>query len=167
MAATFNAGAVDIDIATDTIYYTSQDNVVSVSTGPPATRITPRVAPVRARPRSGLGLRGRRRRPGHPHGVRRADGNETDLSVIDAAACNAGDRHGGVTGRGPPLRQATVPSPCGQSKQTDTIYATDTATGADTVSVIDGATCNAHITSGCGPFTSDCQGGQLPPTIWR
>ena len=73
-----------------------------------------------------------------------------DVVVIDAAGCNA------VTTRGctQPVRKVKVP----QGPQaldvdvaTDTVYTADAGSGnGDTVSVIDGATCNAADGTGCG-----------------
>jgi DNA-binding beta-propeller fold protein YncE len=78
------------------------------------------------------------------------NGAGTTVSVIDGATCNARitsgchRKPGSVTiGQGP---AGVVVDPA-----TDTVYAgTVAASGAEAVSVIDGAACNARLTSGCG-----------------
>jgi YVTN family beta-propeller protein len=81
------------------------------------------------------------------------------VSVIDGATCNASVHSG--CGTTPPI--VTVgPGPDGVAvdQATDTIYVTSDGSTypftGDTVSVIDGATCNAVVTSGCG---------QTPPEV--
>ena len=71
------------------------------------------------------------------------------VSVINAAACNA--HNGSACGQA----WATVPvgdSPQGVAvdRATDTIYTANGFNGENAVSVIDGRTCNAANTSGCG-----------------
>jgi DNA-binding beta-propeller fold protein YncE len=75
------------------------------------------------------------------------------VSVINGATCNAevtvgcGQTPATVTvGRGPAYLAV--------NQATDTIYVPNT--GDNTVSVINGATCNATVTTGCG---------QIPPTV--
>jgi DNA-binding beta-propeller fold protein YncE len=73
-----------------------------------------------------------------------------DVFVIDAAGCNA------VTTRGcaQPVRKITDsqgPQALDVDTATDTVYAANAGSGnGDTVSVIDGATCNGTNGSGCG-----------------
>jgi DNA-binding beta-propeller fold protein YncE len=73
-----------------------------------------------------------------------------DVFVIDAAGCNA------VTTRGctQPVRKVTDnqgPQALDVDMATDTVYAANAGSGnGDTVSVIDGATCNGTDGSGCG-----------------
>ena len=73
-----------------------------------------------------------------------------DVFVIDAAGCNA------VTTRGctQPVREVADsrgPQALDVDVATDTVYAADAGSGnGDTVSVIDGATCNATTGTGCG-----------------
>jgi YVTN family beta-propeller protein len=77
------------------------------------------------------------------------NGTGTTVSVIDGRACN------GQVATGCKRRPATVTigrSPAGLmvDPATDTIYAaTVTSSGAAAVSVIDGAACNASMTTGC------------------
>jgi len=73
-----------------------------------------------------------------------------DVFVIDAAGCNA------VTTRGctQPVRKVTDsrgPAALDVDVATDTVYAVNNGSGnGDTVSVIDGASCNGKTGSGCG-----------------
>ena len=73
-----------------------------------------------------------------------------DVFVIDAAGCNA------VTTRGctQPVRKVTDnqgPQALDVDVATDTVYAANAGSGnGDTVSVIDGATCNGSNGTGCG-----------------
>lgn len=162
IAAGFEAGAVDVDIATDTVYYSSQAlNSVSVLNGASCNAIHTRGC-TKFAPTTTVGS--------GPEGaaldqatntVYASNGNETDLSVIDAAACNAGDRHG-CDRTWPTVAAGNSPFAVAVNQQTDTIYATDAATGADAVSVIDGATCNTRTTSGCGRLPATVKVGNLP-----
>ena len=82
------------------------------------------------------------------------------VSVIDGATCNATDTAGCSTAPqtitlGPP---DTTPAGVVIDPATDTIYVADLqdGEGPGTVSVINGATCNAATSAGCG---------QTPPTV--
>ena len=80
-------------------------------------------------------------------------GNGDTVSVIDGAACNGHDGSG--CGRAP--RTITVGSGAfwdAVDQASDTVYVANYNDG--TVSVIDGARCNARTTSGCG---------HTPPTV--
>ena len=73
------------------------------------------------------------------------------ISVINAATCNATT----TSGCGHPVR--SIPDKRGPAwidinRATETVYVTDSGTsgeGGDTVSVINGATCNGHAGTGC------------------
>ena len=82
-----------------------------------------------------------------------ANGGNNTVSVINAATCNARRRAGCAR---PAATIHAGPGPAGVAvdQATDTIYVADA--GGDTVSVINGATCNARRHSGCG---------QTPPTV--
>ena len=85
--------------------------------------------------------------------------SDNTVSVINAATCNAANTAGcGQT----PASLAVGPGPAGivVDPATDTIYVANG--GGDTVSVIDGATCNATITSGCGQTPATVTVGQSP-----
>ncbi len=81
------------------------------------------------------------------------NGNDNTVSVIDAATCNAKSTRGCAQ---KPRTIAVGPGPVDDAvdEKTDTVYVV--ALGSDTVSVINGATCNAKVRSGCG---------QTPKTI--
>ena len=88
------------------------------------------------------------------------EGGQYAISVLDAATCNTVV----MTGCSPnPTAIPTDFNPYGVAvnSATDTLYVTNLADSSgnspDTVSVIDGATCNASVTSGCA--------ARLPP--WR
>ncbi len=82
------------------------------------------------------------------------------VSVIDGATCNAAN----TTGCGRPPHTITLgpvytsPGGVAVDQATDTIYVADlqNGEGSGTVSVINGATCNAITTTGCG---------HTPPTV--
>jgi DNA-binding beta-propeller fold protein YncE len=85
-----------------------------------------------------------------------------DVSVIDGASCNARVTSGcrkrptrfaaGLGARGIAVNEAT-----------DTIYVANTA--ANTVSVIDGATCNGTVHQGCGRKTAAAPVGTSPRRV--
>ncbi len=147
-------GNVAVDQATDTIYVTNaNDNNVSVIDGASCNaEVT--TGCNRTPPTVAVG--------GQPVDVsvdestdtvyvaNWGNGAGTTVSVIDGAICNAritsgcGRKPASITiGRGP---AGVVVDPA-----TDTVYAGTVApSGAEAVSVIDGAACNARITSGCG-----------------
>jgi DNA-binding beta-propeller fold protein YncE len=80
------------------------------------------------------------------YAVNNDGGNGDTVSVIDGATCNGSDG----TGCGLAPRTITVGSGAfwdAVDQATDTVYVTNNNDG--TVSVIDGARCNATITSGC------------------
>jgi DNA-binding beta-propeller fold protein YncE len=93
-----------------------------------------------------------------------ADTVKNLVSVINAATCNATDLSG--CSQTPTL----VPVPSGPvylavNSVTDTVYITILLGGSDTVSVLDGATCNAQVSSGCGQALKTVQVGPFPVAI--
>jgi DNA-binding beta-propeller fold protein YncE len=91
-----------------------------------------------------------------------ADNGGGTVSVINGGTCNATEQSG-CMGNPPTINVGGGPSAIGVNPTTDTIYVTeggvlqsptaragDTTSAGDTVSVIDGATCNATVQSGCG-----------------
>ena len=85
-----------------------------------------------------------------------ANNSAGTVSLIDGATCNAMDQ-AGCGGTPPTISVGNGPSAIGVNPTTDTIYVTNSgpfkgpaASVGDTVSVIDGATCNATVQSGCG-----------------
>jgi DNA-binding beta-propeller fold protein YncE len=75
-----------------------------------------------------------------------ANGTGTTVSVIDGRTCRAADlsrcRH-----RSPTVTVGSNPSDLAVDQATDTIYVTNA--NSNTVSVINGATCNSQVRSGC------------------
>jgi DNA-binding beta-propeller fold protein YncE len=69
------------------------------------------------------------------------------LSVIDSATCNGTDI-AGCSGDVPHVDIGRAPAVVVVDTVTDTVYVADS--GSDGVAVVDGATCNADVTSGCG-----------------
>jgi DNA-binding beta-propeller fold protein YncE len=81
-----------------------------------------------------------------------ANGNETSVSVVNTATCNAKNTSG--CGQTPPTVQVgSGPSAIAVDQATRTVYVANFNDNA--VSVVNGAACNATNTSGCG---------QTPPT---
>ena len=86
----------------------------------------------------------------------------SDVSVINGTTCNARATRGcrqkpvrilaGAGARGIAVNEAT-----------DTVYVANTA--ADTVSVIDGSTCNASVTTGCGKVSPVAEVGVSPRRV--
>jgi DNA-binding beta-propeller fold protein YncE len=96
-----------------------------------------------------------------------AAGGDT-VSVIDARRCNAHDVSDCkgpwptiTVGDGTP---ADLPSGIAIEQQTDTVYVTNV--GDNTVSVINGATCNAENTEGCGNTPTEVPVGLGPLAIY-
>jgi DNA-binding beta-propeller fold protein YncE len=79
------------------------------------------------------------------NGAQQGDGNT--VSVIDARRCDAHDVSR-CKGPWPTITVGSLPSGIAIDQQTDTVYVANVAD--NTVSVFNGATCNALHTSGCG-----------------
>ena len=75
-----------------------------------------------------------------------ANQEDNTVSVIDATACNK-DNLAGCNQTWPTTNVGNVPLFIGINKITNTIYVSNSID--NTLSVIDGATCNGQITSGC------------------
>ena len=159
VATGYNPGDLDIDFATDTVYVTNQgDNDVSVLNGAACTLT--HQAGCRHEPPTTMVGNGPYQLAidDLTHTVYVANQDSNDVSVINAATCNAFVPFG--CGRTwPTVATGNFTSGVAVDQATDTIYVanqgTPTAPGT-TVSVIDGATCNATVTTGCG---------QTPPTV--
>jgi DNA-binding beta-propeller fold protein YncE len=86
-------------------------------------------------------------------------GAPATVSVINGATCNATDTSGcGQTPRTVTVGNASAPEGLAVDQDTDTIYVANT--GDDTISVIDGATCNGHHASGCGQTPKQVRTGR-------
>ena len=94
-----------------------------------------------------------------------ADSGSSTVSVINAATCNAevtsGCRRKPVTLKAGPGQAGIVVDP-----RTDTVYVSISGPGmsgtGDTVAVINGATCNAEVRSGCGHTPATVKVGKFP-----
>ena len=154
IATGFNPGYLDVDLATDTVYASNQgQNDVSVLDGAACTLTHPsgcrKAAPtttVGAGP-AGIAV------DAATHTVYVTSQNDDTLSVINGATCNASVRS--ACGRNwPTMSTGTFPQAVAIDQRTHTVYVANL--GANTVSVINGATCNAINHSGCS---------QIPATI--
>jgi len=91
-----------------------------------------------------------------------ANGNPVDgntVSVIDSRHCNAHDVSR-CKGPWPTVTVGNLPSGIAIDEGTDTVYVTNV--GDDTVSVFNGATCNAENASGCGQAPAEVPVGLQP-----
>jgi YVTN family beta-propeller protein len=154
VATGFNPGYLDIDAATDTVYVANQnENTVSVLDGAACT-LTQQSGCRHPAPTTTAGT--------GPQGIAVnqltdtvyvGNQNDNDLTVIGGATCNASIRSG--CGRAwPTVATGSFPQAVAVDQATDTIYVANL--NGNTVSVINGATCNAEVTSGCG---------QSPPAV--
>jgi YVTN family beta-propeller protein len=157
----FGPYGVAVDQATDTLYATNifgsngnPGDTVSVFNGATCNTAvttgcadTPPTITVGSGPQ-GLAINKR------THTIYVANGFEQTVSVIDGASCNATNT-GGCSQTPPKIPLTGSPSAIAVNEATNTIYVLNPGTPG-TVSVIDGTTCNARVSSGCG---------QVPPTI--
>jgi YVTN family beta-propeller protein len=98
------------------------------------------------------------------HTVYVGNGNDSTVSVVNAATCNA-IRRPGCSQTPPTVSVGNGPGLLAVNSVTDTVYVANTFD--NTVSVINGADCNAVNTSGCGraPATVPVGGGPTFPGI--
>jgi DNA-binding beta-propeller fold protein YncE len=87
------------------------------------------------------------------------NGDDNTVSVLDSATCNA-TRHFGCTRFPPTVPAGGFPGGVAVNDKTRTVYVANLGDG--TVSVIDGATCNAQVTSGCGHSAATVTVGSFP-----
>jgi DNA-binding beta-propeller fold protein YncE len=85
------------------------------------------------------------------------------VSVIDDRHCNAQDVSR-CRGPWPTITVGDLPAGVAVDQKTDTVYVTDA--GASTVSVFNGATCNATDTSGCGQTPATVPVGPAPRALF-
>jgi len=91
-----------------------------------------------------------------------ANGNDNTVSVVNGAVCNAGDTSG--CGQSwPTVNVGDDPEAIGVNPVTNTIYVTNT--NDNTVSVIDGSTCNSGSSSGCGKAVATIAVGAGPRSV--
>ena len=146
--------AIAVDQITDTIYVVNSDsNTVSVINGatcnardisgcghlPPVVRVGNNPVDVAVNQETDTA-----------YVANWGNGTGTTVSVIDGSSCNG--RVASGCGQLPAaVTIGTGPAGVVVDQSTDTVYAaTVGAGGAESVAVIDGATCNASTTSGCG-----------------
>jgi YVTN family beta-propeller protein len=157
------AGAVAVDPTTDTLYATSQDeNNVSVLNGARCdatdTSGCTAFAPTTT---VGNGTQGVAADPA-TNTVYVTNRNDDTASVIDSSACNA--RHlSGCDRAWPTFKVGDYAQDLRVDVATDTIYVVNA--NDNTVSVVNGATCNAHDTSGCGQTAATVNVGSVPYAI--
>ena len=169
IAAAPGAGAVDVDIPTDTLYYSSQDdNTVSVLNGATCnanhTHGCTKFAPTTTVGNLPTGV-AVNQATGTLYVGNWADG---DLSVINPRKCNAGHLRG-CRRAWPTVKAGVTPEALAVNERTDTIYTAnsdpDNGYLGDTVSVVDGAACNVRTTSGCRNAPGTIKVGNEPDTI--
>jgi YVTN family beta-propeller protein len=146
--------AAVVDQATNTVYVpNSNDNTVSVVNGATCNATvrsgcdqTAATVTVGAMPYWAA-------LDGETHTLYVANFGDNTVSVIDTTTCNAIVTFG--CGQTPPtVKVGSGPDGLAVDQQTDSVYVANLYD--NTVSVIDGATCNSSITSDCG---------QAPPTV--
>ena len=163
VSADFGAGAVAVDPTTDTLYATSQDeNNVSVLNGARCDAIdTSGCTAFAPTTTVGNGPQGVATDPA-TNTVYVSNGNDDTVSVIDSNACNA--RHlSGCDRAWPTFNVGNYAQDLRVDVATDTIYVVNDID--DTVSVVNGATCNAHDSSGCGQTAATVNVGAGPFAI--
>jgi YVTN family beta-propeller protein len=159
---------VAVDTATHTVYVANQgDNTVSVLD---ASRCSASVATGCASPLATVHV------GDGPTGVAVdqatdsvyvANNSGDTVSVINGATCSATDQTS-CAGTPATLTVGNGPFAIGIDSTTDSVYVTDAGTysgtkgNGDTVSVIDGATCNATVQSGCGQTPGTVTVGVVP-----
>jgi len=167
LAMGFEGGAVEVDPTNDTIYATSQGTFsVSVLDGDKCsgshTAGCTRFAPTTTVGAGPQGIAADQATDTVYVGNR--DGNDGTLSVIDATRCNAATASS-CSGGWPTVATGAGPQAVAVNERTDTVYTANAGqflNGGHTVSVIDGASCNAHITSGCGKAPATVDVGNNP-----
>ena len=94
-----------------------------------------------------------------------ANADDGTVSVINGATCNA-DTTTGCNQTPPTITVGTQPVVPAVDEATDTVYVPNSnPDGAGTVSVINGATCNATVTSGCGQLPATVEVGGSPYAV--
>jgi YVTN family beta-propeller protein len=152
-----------VDVATDTIYVVNgNDNTVSVINGATCNALTgagcnqtAATVPVGSFPFA-LTV------DQLTDTVYVANSGDNTVSVIDGATCN-GTHHAGCSQTPPTVAVGSGPSGVAVDEQTNTVYVTNNNT--NTVSMIDGATCNATDQGGCSQTPGTVTVGNNPYPI--
>jgi len=161
MASGFNAGGAAVDPSTDTVYATSQNNgTVSVLNGA-TCNATDTSGCTRYAPATAVGSGPQAVAVNQAtHTIYVANSNDNTVSVISAAACNPAHTSG-CNRTWPTVAVGSAPFfGVAVDQATDTVYVTNL--GGNTVSVINGATCNALVTTGCGQTPATITAGNGP-----
>jgi YVTN family beta-propeller protein len=159
----FNPGYLDVGLASDTLYVSNQDeNTVSVLnaadcslTGQAGCRHPAPTTQVGTGP---MGIAVNQR----TSTVYVTNQNDDTLSVVSSSACS-GDGQGGCGRAWPTVATGIFPQAVAVDEATDTVYVANL--GDNTVSVINGATCRASVTSGCGQTPATVPVGSGPDGI--
>ena len=159
----FGAGAVAVDQSTDTLYATSQaENNVSVLNGATCdasnTSGCTRFAPTTTVGNSTQGVTD----DPATHTVYVTNRNDDTVSVINTAVCNAADLAGCDT-VWPTLKIGNHAQDIRVDIATDTVYVVNR--NDNTVSVINGATCNAFTSAGCNQTAATVPVGNAPSAL--
>jgi len=150
VATGYFPGYMDIDVASDTIYVANNGaNTVSVINGAACTLARP-FACRHDPPTTTAGTIPQGSAIDSATGTLYVSNQDSDdVSVIDASSCSALVTVGcGRTWPTISTGSGTTPFAVAVDQQTDTVYIANNS--SNTISVINGATCNAHVTSGCG-----------------
>jgi YVTN family beta-propeller protein len=148
----FGAGAVAVDASTDTLYATSQsENNVSVLNGA-TCNATNTSGCTRFAPTTTVG-NGPSAIAVDPATQTLYVGNQNDqsVSVINAAVCNVSNQ-AGCKRAWPTIHVGLFPQWIAVDQRTDTLYVANAGFqfgASDTISVINGSSCNATVTWGC------------------
>jgi hypothetical protein len=109
-------------------------------------------------------------RPGHAHDLRherlqpqRSHFGGDTVSVIDSRHCDARDVSR-CKGPWPTIKVGKLPGGIAVDEQSDTVYVS--SVGGDSVSVFNGATCNATDASGCGQTPATVPVGAQPVGVY-
>ena len=161
MASGFNAGGVDVDPSTGTVYATSQNNgTVSVLSGATcdathSSGCTP-YAPTTAAGANPQPIAVDRA----THTVYAGNSTEGTVSVIDALACNAA-HPSGCDRAWPTIQVAGDPFyGLALDRRDHTLYVSNR--NDNSISLVDTATCNAHASAGCAATPPAIPAGNSP-----
>ena len=159
----YGAGSVAVDQSTDTLYAASiTENNVSVLNGATCdatnTSGCTRFAPTTTVGNSTQGVTD----DPATHTVYVTNRDDNTVSVINTAVCNAAHR-GGCDRAWPTVRVGNHAQDLRVNIATDTVYVVNT--NDNTVSVINGATCNALTSAGCNQTAATVDVGNGPVAL--
>ena len=163
LAIGVDAAAVDVDLKTHTLYAPSQDInnvwVLNAATcNAPYTAGCTKFAPVTT---TGIGPVMLAENP-NTKTLYETNQGENTVSVIDPTACNV-NHLAGCSQSWPKITLGNTPRFIGINRVTNTIYVSNR--DDNTLSVINGATCNASTTSGCSQAQPTTGVGNFPQQV--